>query len=364
MKYLNLTKQIAFVAIFALIFTACKKAAVSTPMGDAGQTLVKILNAGTPAVVIKNPVDFVPTPTKILAVELRRDIPNESELNKTMIVTVKDDTASVSAANPAYIQLPTAWYTLSYGATGGVVKTGGQGGTFTATFKPGEFSKEIYVTIPNATLFDPSSLYALGFTIITADAGGKISTQKSIVVEIGAKNAWDGIYAVTGPMVEQTGSPFTQWNNPAYGPFQAANGGAWEGHLVTIGASTCILVDQTIWGSCGHPMLNAGGNSGFGSYGLVIDFNPANGSVASIYNYYGNPAFAATNLGNPAGGTGAPLYAASNTRRAVLDPSGVNAVQGNRDVLIKYFMIQPSIVPTPPNIRVTFDEKWKYIGPR
>ena len=213
-------------------------------------------------------------------------------------------------------------------------------------------------------MFDPSSLYALGFTIITADAGGKISTQKSIVVEIGAKNAWDGIYAVTGPMVEQTGSPFTQWNNPAYGPFQAANGGAWEGHLVTIGASTCILVDQTIWGSCGHPMLNAGGNSGFGSYGLVIDFNPANGSVASIYNYYGNPAFAATNLGNPAGGTGAPLYAASNTRRAVLDPSGVNAVQGNRDVLIKYFMIQPSVVPAPPSIRVTFDEKWKYIGPR
>jgi len=346
--------------MFSLVFTACKKANVATPLGDAGQTLVKIINAGTPAVVIKNPVDFVPTPTRILAVQLRRDVPSETELSKTMIVTVKDDTAAVRAASAGYIQLPTAFYTLEIDG----VKTGGQGGTFTFTFKPGEFAKNIFVIIPNATLFNPSDLYALGFTILTADAGGKISTQKSIVVEIGAKNNYDGIFAVTGPMVDLTGSPFTQWNNPAYGPFQAANGGAWEAHLVTAGASRVIVVDQTIWGSCGHPMLNAGANSGFGSYGLVVDFNPATGAIADIHNYYGNPANAATNLGNPASGTGAPLFAASNTRRATLDPSGVNAVQGNKDILIKYFMLQSSVVPAPPNIRVTFNETWKFIGPR
>ena len=103
MKYLNLTKLIAFIAIFALIFTACKKTKLSTPMGDAGQTLVKIINGGTPASVSKMPVDFVPIPTQLLVVELRRDIPNETELNKTMIVTVKDDTAAVRAANPNYL---------------------------------------------------------------------------------------------------------------------------------------------------------------------------------------------------------------------------------------------------------------------
>ena len=361
MKYLNLTKSLAIVAMLSLVFGACKKANVAPPLGDAGLTLVKILGGSTPAAVVKKPVDFVNTPTKLLMIELRRDIPNETELNKTMIVTVKDDTAAVRAANPAYLNLPTAWFTVQ---TDGI-KTGGQGGTWTFTFKPGEFAKEIYITIPNATLFNPSSLYGLGFTILTADAGGRISSQKSVVVEIGAKNSYDGIYAVTGPMVDLTGSPFTQWNNPAVSGFPAANGGAWEAHLVTSGASTVFVVDQTIWGSCGHPMLNAGANSGFGSFGMVVGFNPATGTIATLHNYYGDPAYGGpTNLGNPQAGTGAPLYAASNTRRAVLDPSGVNAVQGNKDVLIKYFMVQPSVVPAPPSIRITFDEKWKYIGPR
>ncbi len=365
MKYLNLKKSLAFIAITSLVFIACDKAKVTTPLGDAGQTLVKILSGGTPANVAKMPVDFVNTPTRLLVVELRRDVPSEAELNKTMIVTVKDDTAAVRAANPAYVLLPTAWFTVQ---TDGV-KSGGQGGTWTFTFKPGEFAKEIYITIPNATLLDPSTLYGLGFTIMTADQNSRISTQRSVVVEIGAKNSYDGIYAVSGPMVELTGAPFTQWvgvpSNPAYGPFQAANGGAWEAHLVTSGANTVFVFDNTIWGCAGHPMLNAGGNSGFGSFGMVVGFNPATGTIATLHNYYGDPAYGgATALGNPQTGSGAPLYAGSNTRRAVLDPSGTNAVQGNRDILIKYFMVQPSVVPAPPSIRVTFDEKWKYIGPR
>ncbi len=361
MKYLNLTKIFATVAITSLVFTACDKAKVATPLGDNGQTLVKILGGATPAAVSKSPVDFVATPTKILAIAVRRDIPNETELNKTMIVTVKDDTAAVRAANPAYLRMPAAWYTVQVDA----VKPTVIGGNYVFTFAPGQFSKELYITIPNATLLDPSSLYAFGFTITTADAAGKISTQKSIVVEIGAKNNYDGIYAVTGPMVDLTGAPFTQWNNPAIAGFPAANGGAWEGHLITSGASTCHLLDNTIWGCNGHPMLNAGANSGFGSYGLVVNFNPANGTITSVHNYYGDPSYGgATALGNPQAGTGAPLYAAANTRRATLDPSGVNAVQGNKDILIKYFMNQPSVVPAPPNIRITFDEKWKYIGPR
>lgn len=352
MKYLNLTKSLAIVAMFSLVFTACKKAKVSTPLGDAGQTLVKILGGGTPSALAKKPIDFVNTPTQLLLVELRRDVPNGTELNKTMIVTVKDDTAAVRAANPAYIQMPTSWFTVQ---TDGV-KTGGQGGTWTFTFKPGEFSKEIYVTIPNATLLDPSSLYGLGFTVLTADQGAKLSTQKSVVVEIGAKNNWDGVYAVTGPMVDVTNAAFVQWNNPAYAdPFPQANGGAWELHLITAGASKVLMFDNTIWGAAFHPILNAGANSGWGSYALYVNVNPATGSIASIYNYYGETAN---------GGSGPPGYVASNTRSASLDPSGVNAVQGNKDILIKYFMHMPSAVPAPPSIRVTFDEKWKYIGPR
>lgn len=350
MKYLNLTKSLAAFALLAFVFTACDKPNVATPLGDAGQTLVKILSGATPTAIAKKPVDFVNTPTTLLVVELRRDVPNETELNKTMIVTVKDDTAAVTAAN--YLHLPTAWFTVQ---TQGV-KAGGQGGTWTFTFAPGEFSKEIYITIPNATLLNPSNLYGLGFTLMTANQGAKLTSQKSVVVEIGAKNDYDGQYAVTGPMVDLTNPAFVQWNNPAFpDPFVAANGGAWELHLITAGASRVVMFDNTIWGDEFHPILNGAANSGWGSYALVVDINPATGAIASIYNFYGETAN---------GGSGPPLYSAGNTRRAILDPSGVNAVQGNKDILIKYFMLHPSVVPAPPNIRVTFDEKWKYIGPR
>ncbi|HEX2684709.1 MAG TPA: hypothetical protein VHL77_12280, partial [Ferruginibacter sp.] len=202
MKYLNLTKNIALIAIVSLVFVACKKAKVATPMGDAGQTLVKLLGGGTPSAIASKPIDFLPTPTQIVAVEVRRDVPNNTELNKVMTVTVKDDTAAVRAANASYIQMPTAWYTVQ-----GATKTGGQGGVYTVTFQPGEFSKTIYVTIPNATLFNPSAKYALGFTVLSADQGAVLSTQKSVVVEIGAKNAYDGIYSVVSGWVQRYTGP-------------------------------------------------------------------------------------------------------------------------------------------------------------
>lgn len=351
MKYLNLTKSLAFIACVSLAFTACDKAKVSTPMGDAGQTLVKLLGGGTPAGLEKKPVDFVATPTKLLVVELRRDVPNETELNKTMIVTVKDDLAAVTAANPAYIQLPPSWFTVQTDA----VKVGGQGGTWTFTFKPGEYSKELYVTIPDATLLNPSSLYGIGFTILTADAAGKISTQKSKVIEIGAKNDWDGIYSnlVTGTFLDVTNAAFLH-----YGSDQ-------EYALVTAGASTCVVSNNDLnTGYPGYLFLNGAAGTYFGSYGLVITFNPATGAISDLHNYYGHPGFAATGGGDPNAGTGAPLYAASNTRRAVLDPSGVNAVQGNKDILIKHWLVQPSVIPAAPSIRCYFDERWKYVSAR
>jgi len=350
MKYLKITKYFVALAGMLIIFNACKKVKVAEPMGDAGNTLVKIIGGGTPASISKKPVDFVPTPNQILAVELRRDLPNNSELNKTMIVTVKDDTAAVTAANPNYIQMPTAWYTIQYGSDG--VKTGGQGGTFTFTFKPGEFSKEIYITIPNATLLNPSSLYALGFTIMTADAGGIISSSKSVVVEIGAKNDWDGVYEMNGTFLDVT--------NPAFVYL-----GAQQYSLITVGATTCVVRNDDLNGGIpGYIFSNAGSGTYYGAYGLMISFNPATNAIASLWNYYGDPTQPATGGGNPATGTGPPLYASSNTRRAVLDPSGVNAVQGNKDIKIKHWLVQPSVVPASPSIRTYFDETWTYLGPR
>jgi hypothetical protein len=48
-----------------------------------------------------------------------------------------------------------------------------------------------------------------------------------------------------------------------------------------------------------------------------------------------------------------------------IDPSGANKYDAaTKTIQFKYWMIQPSLVPTPPNIRVFFDEKWTYKGAR
>ncbi len=353
MKYFKITKQIAALGLAALLFSACDKVETTAPLGKAGQTLVTILQGATPANIIKDPVDFVPTPTTLTkgVIDIRREIPTSEELNKKLTITIKDDTAAVRAANASYVQFPTSLYTLTLPP--GATKTGGQGGTITLVFQPGEFAKQIYINVPNATLLNPSALYGLGFTITSADGGAKIADAKSVIVEVGAKNNWDGIYDITGTFsdVSPAGGAFTD----AY-PLQYA--------LVTTGATTCDVNDNKYQGYPAYIFNTGTGLSFYGSYGLCIGFNAATGAINDLHNYYGDPTKAATGGGNPAAGSGPPNYSASNTRRAVLDPTGVNAVQGNRDILIKHWLIHPSVITAPPNIRSYFNEKWAYAGPR
>lgn len=349
MKYLNFKGKLLVLAVGTFAFSACKKVTTPEPLGDAGQIIVKAVGGGTPAGLKKNPVDFVNTPTSIVGVDIRRDVSNNAQLNTTMNIVVKDDTAAVTKANRAYIKLPVSWYKIEID---GVVVSPTQGMSYSLTLKPGEFAKQINVIIPDATVLNPSSLYGLGFTIISADAGAKISTQKSLVVEIGAKNNWDGVYLNSGTFLDVTNAAFVYKADQQYS-------------LITAGAATCVVRNDDLNGGIpGYSFSNAGAGTYYGSYGLIISFNPATGAISDLHNYYGDPAFPATGGGDPSAGSGAPLYSSSNTRRAVLDPSGVNAVQGNKDIFIKHWLVQSSAVPTPPSIRTYFDETWKYLGPR
>lgn len=282
MKYLNLTKSLAVAAMCSLIFTACDKANVATPMGDAGQTLVKILGGGTPAEIVKKPIDFVATPFSMVGVELRRDVASESELNKTMVITVKDDTAAVTAAG--YLKFPTAWHSVTI-ANG--VKAGGEGGTWTVTFNPGEFSKTVYINIPNATLLNPSALYGVGFTILTADGGSKLSTQKSLIVEIGAKNAYDGVYSVVSGFVQRYGGPGP--TNPICcdgltGPLGPANPDIF---LITTGAYTVAIPTS---GENGRLTWSGGVSGVAGIDGIRLTVDPSTNLVTS--SCLGNATFA------------------------------------------------------------------------
>jgi len=158
---MNMKSSVYTFLVLALGFTSCIKKEV-TPLKDEGATFVKILGGSSPATVKSNPIDFITTAQTIVVCDVRKDAANSTDLAKTTTVTIKDDTAAVRAANPNYLHLPTAWYTL---VGSGITKTGGMGGNYTVNFASGDFAKEISIRIPNAQLMDPSRLYALGFTI-------------------------------------------------------------------------------------------------------------------------------------------------------------------------------------------------------
>lgn len=69
-------------------------------------------------------------------------------------------------------------------------------------------SKNGYIKVKvNASTFDPSSTYALGLTIMSVTDGYVISgNYKTSVVSFGAKNSYDGVYTVTGTMVDANGA--------------------------------------------------------------------------------------------------------------------------------------------------------------
>ena len=245
-----MNKKLSLYGLLALMvsFASCIKKEV-TPLKDGdGQTLVKILGGDNPAAVKSVFIDFVNAPQRILAIDIRRDANGEAELQTPMTVVIKDDTAAVRAASASFVKLPDAFYTLQSEAP----RVGGSGGTYTFEFKAGEFAKQIYIVIPNATLMDPSSTYALGFTIQSISSRPKtnISYAKSLVVTIGAKNAYDGVY-------EDQFTNYHPSSNPGY------TGDVTEVEFITTGANKCKIF-WPLAGAYAKPAILGGGFSYFG----------------------------------------------------------------------------------------------------
>ncbi len=220
------------------------------------------------------------------------------------------------------------------------------------TVKAGQYFDTLEVTLTNASLLNPNLTYGIGLTLTGADAGYTIQGNgNTAVITFNVKNKYDGVYTVTGTMVDLSNATFS-------GRYPL------EFELVTVGPSS-VDVKMVINGALvpGYLFSAAGAGSFFGSFGLTMTFDPVTNTISDLHNYYGDPTKSANDIGNPALGSGAPNYAASNTRRATLDPTGLNKWDpATKIISIKYFMLQPSVVPVGP--RVTFNESWKYVRAR
>jgi len=171
----------------------------------------------------------------------------------------------------------------------------------------------------------PGNNYILPLTIVKSSIA--ISNWNHLMLNIGAKNQFDGKYTVTGTFVH---------TNAAY----TANYPKTVG-LVTQGLATDAYFDYGVnGGTFGYGFLNAGNGSYFGNWAPVFTFD-ADGNVTKVTNYYSDPA--------------------PRSRDSQLDtsPGTVNKYDiANKTMDVSYYFIQSG------GIVAQIHEIWKYKGAR
>ncbi|HVM89321.1 MAG TPA: DUF1735 domain-containing protein [Puia sp.] len=195
--------------------------------------------------------------------------------------------------------------------------------------KKGQTQAYVHVSLLNSSAFDFSADYALPLTITSASSASVSSNFGTEINFFAVRNKYDGHYKVTGTMVDKANSALTG-NYPM------------DVYLITAGANSVQLFDKAI-GGVYHSILNNGGLSYYGAFGVQFNFDPSgDGTIISVVNVYGQPS--------------------SNGRSAEIDPSGLNkwnSSDGSMDV--NYWMDQPTVI-TPH--RTSFQEHYSYVGPR
>jgi hypothetical protein len=185
--------------------------------------------------------------------------------------------------------------------------------------------------ILKSTLLDPSA--TSGLPIVITDASGVVISKNfgAMILRVGVKNIYDGLYTVTGTMVDQANAAITGRYPTDY-------------YLQTESANSNSLFDFDYSGTWGHQITSGGGASYYGSFSPIFTFDP-NGNITSVVNYYGQPA--------------------GNGRSARLDPTGENKfITGKPGEVgsvfkVKYIMSQPTGTD-----RTFYDETFTKKGPR
>lgn len=219
-------KYILFLFSLAIVFSSCLK--------DTGNNYAN-KPSGTPNIVQfatstlgtwKNSLGFnfksVTPSTVPVIVELYAELQSSDASLKTSTVTIAKTPALVAiydSANAAsYEVLPDSTYQL-------VSTTAQVAPNNIATFQLKLFANKI----------DLSKSYALGFTLVSATGATIASNRSTVVIGIGVKNIYDGIYKLNGYILRATDAAKTGFiTNKEYS-------------LITTGAATVRMFENHLW---------------------------------------------------------------------------------------------------------------------
>jgi hypothetical protein len=179
----------AFVIVVAV--TSCTPEGET--MGDAGQTLVKLVPIGFTLTSL-NPVTTLQTQSLF---EIRRNVPGNNALQTTTTVILKydNDTVLLKAYNlensTNFIPLPP-----DLGTTDPPIVDN----KLTVVIGPDKFSTPVMIKVPNAFNFDFAKKYALAFQLQSVEGEGRISKalDSTVIVQVMSKNTYEGLYKATG----------------------------------------------------------------------------------------------------------------------------------------------------------------------
>src|SRR5687767_3955922 len=123
----------------SLLLASCVK---NTDFNSSGVTRIKLPQGAEEKFSIA--LDFKPGLTDVVLLDVRRDAPSAGELQKTVVVKIKNNPTIVSDYNSAhgtaYIPLPAAAFQIDPGNPF-------NGTEWTVTFNPGEHAKPILIKL-------------------------------------------------------------------------------------------------------------------------------------------------------------------------------------------------------------------------
>lgn len=317
MKMSNISLKLLPFLLLALFFNSCLEDREDAIEG-LGNNFVRLPEAGNDL----NLLLFTSEPgVKTLnLLQVIRDVNSNASLSAPATINLQLDKGLIdeynAAHNETFEELPSNLYEID---------------PLNVSLGSGEFAKTLQIKV-DPTNLDLSKKYAIGVSV--ADGGGYQvrSGLGSALFRLIIKNQYDGKYTATGTMVDFSNAALTGLYPLTF-------------DLVTNGANEVIVYERDR-GIPAHSILSSGSTSYYGSFGLILNFDPATGKITQIRNYYGT----------------APDYVSGNGRSAELDPSGENTFDlASKTIKIKYWLNQPSVI-TPH--RVEFDETWVYAGAR
>ncbi|MCK3684658.1 hypothetical protein [Maribellus sp. YY47] len=204
------------------------------------------------------------------------------------------------------------------------------------TIPKGERSVALIATINTALLQSNPQYVAISITSVDKEGYIISGNFGYVTLNMKIKHKYEGRYVVTGTMDHLPSLGAYVHVTTIFGdePYTV--------QLQTLDGSRLLFYEEMGWEDYIYGMATAsGGYSGWGSFCPVFTFDD-NGNITEVTNYYGQPA--------------------SNTRSAVLDPAGVNKYDpATKSFQVSYYMVQPSVVTTPPHYRCHMVETYTFL---